>query len=190
MAVHNRIYMPIGEVFGRWTTTSSGYPRGGKTYVNVRCTCGNARGVRAVLLKNGKSKGCMSCSGIGRRNTPEQNQKRNQEHYRRERARMGSDKMQASRRRNTRKWRYNNPEQAARLARIQNRKRSGALNPHGETKGGACEICGLVWPKLHYDHSHATGLFRGWLCTWCNQKLGWFEKHSAAISHYLSRKEI
>lgn len=38
----------------------------------------------------------------------------------------------------------------------------------------ACEACGRKNGKrrLHCDHNHATGKFRGWLCSQCNVALG------------------
>lgn len=40
-----------------------------------------------------------------------------------------------------------------------------------------CEICGRLPQQscLALDHDHATGKFRGWLCTSCNTSLGKFE---------------
>lgn len=34
-----------------------------------------------------------------------------------------------------------------------------------------CVVCGSR-SRIVYDHSHATGLFRGWLCNACNVALG------------------
>jgi hypothetical protein len=49
-----------------------------------------------------------------------------------------------------------------------------------------CQLCG-VEAKLHLDHDHETGTFRGWLCTTCNTGLGKFndsvERLQAAIDY-------
>lgn len=41
---------------------------------------------------------------------------------------------------------------------------------------GHCEICGVAEDacarRLHMDHSHETGIFRGWLCQDCNLGIG------------------
>lgn len=57
-------------------------------------------------------------------------------------------------------------------ARKHGRKRYGAIDPTDETKSGPCEICGREANPLHWDHDHATGLFRGWLCGRCNRGIG------------------
>jgi hypothetical protein len=41
---------------------------------------------------------------------------------------------------------------------------------------GKCFACGVpedeCSEKLHLDHDHETGVFRGWLCKGCNMALG------------------
>ena len=39
---------------------------------------------------------------------------------------------------------------------------------------GHCFLCGSAesHKKLHMDHDHETGEFRGWLCNKCNQAIG------------------
>lgn len=86
----------------------------------------------------------------------------------------------------TQRWRDNNPHYAE-WQRQYRRRQEGCKNPTGETRGGACEICGKVYSKLTYDHDHVTGEHRGWLCNWCNIKLGWFEKWRKQIEAYLSK---
>ena len=44
------------------------------------------------------------------------------------------------------------------------------------TYTGFCEVCskteGDQGSRLHMDHCHETGRFRGWLCSACNVVLG------------------
>lgn len=42
---------------------------------------------------------------------------------------------------------------------------------NGRTKPDVCDICGQGG-KICFDHSHAQGVFRGWLCNRCNLALG------------------
>lgn len=55
-----------------------------------------------------------------------------------------------------------------------------------------CELCGLPPKKrrLHLDHDHKTGAFRGWLCATCNTSLGKFGDDIRGLQHavhYLRR---
>ena len=42
---------------------------------------------------------------------------------------------------------------------------------------GPCELCGATG-RMHFDHNHATGKFRGLLCVRCNQGLGRFRDNA------------
>lgn len=42
----------------------------------------------------------------------------------------------------------------------------------GRKKPDLCEICGEHHLRIVFDHDHATGLFRGWICDRCNKTLG------------------
>lgn len=44
-------------------------------------------------------------------------------------------------------------------------------NRHNTKAADSCEICGGT-KRISYDHDHATGEFRGWLCHTCNVALG------------------
>ena len=58
-----------------------------------------------------------------------------------------------------------------------------------------CQICGKSVKaiisednrlrNLSVDHDHLTNKFRGLLCITCNSNLGWYEKYSSIIEHYL-----
>ena len=61
---------------------------------------------------------------------------------------------------------------------------------------GKCEVCGVpeieCRRRLHLDHDHETGEFRGWLCGNCNSAAGHL-KDSVALTYnlleYLARTE-
>lgn len=60
--------------------------------------------------------------------------------------------------------------------RINSRRRHNGLPAPTRTSAGACECCGRLRKvsdrRLALDHNHATGEFRGWLCTRCNAGIG------------------
>ena len=64
-----------------------------------------------------------------------------------------------------RKWREANPEQW--------RKLKGQPEPT-RPEPEFCECCGRWFLSItpHLDHSHSTGVFRGWLCSQCNTGIG------------------
>ena len=53
-------------------------------------------------------------------------------------------------------------------------------------QGGVCAICGTAewggrYDRPHTDHDHATGIFRGILCDFCNRGLGMFRDDPARL---------
>jgi phage host-nuclease inhibitor protein Gam len=61
---------------------------------------------------------------------------------------------------------------------------------------GKCHICGVheseLTKRLHMDHDHETGAFRGWLCWRCNSLLGSAADSQDILrlaSNYLSRTQ-
>lgn len=79
-------------------------------------------------------------------------------------------------------WRAKNPGYQAKWA-AENREKTlfysrrwhGIVDATGEEKSGSCEICGKHADRLRYDHCHASGEFRGWLCHKCNVGLHYAE---------------
>lgn len=68
-----------------------------------------------------------------------------------------------------RRYRASNPGKV-KAWRDHNRLRSKE-RAAGRPIAECCEICGST-TELCFDHSHATGKFRGWLCHNCNFALG------------------
>lgn len=71
------------------------------------------------------------------------------------------------------KWRERNPARAREVQLRSKRKAMGipaATRPQPDN----CELCSRVLEvgKVHLDHDHTTGAFRGWLCNRCNMSLG------------------
>jgi hypothetical protein len=73
----------------------------------------------------------------------------------------------------SRAWQKRHPERARANSLRSWRKNAGipeATRPCPQH----CECCGtpLVKGKVHLDHDHVTGKFRGWLCNSCNLGIG------------------
>lgn len=112
-----------------------------------------------------------------------------------------------------RQWRLNNPEKArARSLATRARVVNGVGDTyyrHGITtaqrdailagQGGKCAICqkDMASVRVALDHDHACcsernwscgGCIRGVLCTPCNLRLGWYEKHQDRIAKHLATR--
>lgn len=72
-----------------------------------------------------------------------------------------------------RRYRKNNPEKR-RAWELKYRRRISGLPDPTRPMPTICESCGRPPGKrsLHLDHNHATGKFRGWLCSLCNCGIG------------------
>lgn len=72
------------------------------------------------------------------------------------------------------RWRARNPEKAYQISIRSKRKAMGIPEPL-RPKPTHCELCEkhiTAKGKMHLDHNHVTGKFRGWLCNTCNWSLG------------------
>lgn len=81
-----------------------------------------------------------------------------------------------------RRWKKRNPDRV----REDKRSRQNASNAKklaemaGRPKSSTCEICGVAEDgtratQIMFDHCHATGRFRGWICHRCNVALGYIK---------------
>ena len=74
---------------------------------------------------------------------------------------------------------------------------SNLQKTHGHKAYGVCDCCGtdakdLRGGKLHLDHCHQTGEYRGHLCGSCNRGMGMLGDNSAGVQlalDYLKRVE-
>lgn len=102
--------------------------------------------------------------------------RRNQARYRRENA----EKIKAYKLAN----RTENNKKAAERQLMQRLSR-----PSARPRPNACEACGRECLPC-WDHDHATGTFRGWLCRACNSALGFVSDNVTvlnALAAYVAR---
>lgn len=89
-------------------------------------------------------------------------------------AKANPEKVRASSRKSAAKERLTHP------ARVKARKNASYLRVTmrrfslTSPPPSVCEICGKrpARTRLHADHDHTTGAFRGWLCSPCNRSIG------------------
>lgn len=96
----------------------------------------------------------------------------------------------------TRYWREDNPDRF-RLTRLKASAKEKGLDfaivyEYYLSHKGACDICGddSLKRALAVDHCHATGKFRGLLCSTCNTGLGHFKDSPVLLAEaiaYLAR---
>ncbi len=87
------------------------------------------------------------------------------------------------------------PEYHAKMNKALRKKK--LLELAGRPISNACEICGIEASKLklglYFDHDHATGRFRGWICHSCNVALGMIKDNpeiAKKIVTYLSTSTL
>jgi len=75
-----------------------------------------------------------------------------------------------------------------RIAKFKARKRAERELIAGRSCPPTCEVCGELNIRIVFDHCHASGLFRGWICDRCNRVLGLVNDRPAllcALAGYL-----
>jgi hypothetical protein len=71
-----------------------------------------------------------------------------------------------------RRRRAADPEgQRRRVAEFKARQEARRTEEAGRPRSEICELCGTPGYTV-FDHSHSSGLFRGWICDRCNRVLG------------------
>ena len=76
------------------------------------------------------------------------------------------------------------PERHAARNRAWDRRKKEEMA--GRPPPDACELCAALasnerYGRLSFDHDHATGRFRGWLCDKCNRILGYIKDNPALL---------
>lgn len=83
------------------------------------------------------------------------------------------DKVRERDRENARRMRAVNPEkEKERIIRFNLKKDKKKVEEAGRPKPNSCEICKESEFRIVFDHCHASGKFRGWICDRCNRVLG------------------
>jgi hypothetical protein len=85
-------------------------------------------------------------------------------------------------------WRLKNPDYVRQWTK--KKREASHVRLAGRPKPAACEVCGRTNKRIHYDHSHLTGEFRGWICLGCNIAVGQMEDNPEflrKLADYLER---
>lgn len=88
----------------------------------------------------------------------------------------------------SREWQKVNPERARQRSLKSKRKAMGLPEPT-RPMPTHCELCNkhvTIQGKMHLDHSHTTGKFRGWLCNTCNLSLGHLGDNVAGLERAIA----
>lgn len=109
--------------------------------------------------------------------------------YNRERYRIRTPEQREQKNLRKKEWyaKYRQRIKAANSLRRTKRQEKIAGRPRPK----CCEVCGRPSADgrgLHFDHSHVSGTFRGWLCDNCNRILGMAADHPdilRALADYL-----
>ncbi len=94
---------------------------------------------------------------------------------------------------NKRRLRAGDPEkERLRLIRWRERLEDRLTQQAGRERPTTCDICEEEASRICFDHSHAKGHFRGWLCDRCNRTLGQVKDDVGLLRKliaYLEQKE-
>ena len=89
-------------------------------------------------------------------------------------------------------WRAANPRDPQEQAIYYSKRLEAQELVAGRPKPKQCEVCGSSSARIHFDHCHVSGRFRGWLCHQCNVALGMVrdsEWRLLALVDYLRRND-
>jgi hypothetical protein len=91
---------------------------------------------------------------------------------------------------NARIRRAGNPDaEKARLARWNTRHKARQEDLAGRPRPEVCDICGQFDRRIVFDHCHASGAFRGWLCDRCNRTLGHVKDNTQLLTKMIAYLE-
>ena len=54
----------------------------------------------------------------------------------------------------------------------------------GRKRPNNCDVCEILCNPV-FDHDHVTGKFRGWICRWCNNALGFIKDNPEILKRLL-----
>src|SRR5258706_2383981 len=111
-----------------------------------------------------------------------------------------TDGVERKRQQNAAWWknlRKNSPEvarvkDATRQIREKSKRDAERARIAGRPRPDVCDICKQNNRWICFDHCHASGRFRGWICDRCNKVLGLVEDDPAllrALAEYLERSD-
>jgi len=151
--------------FGRWVALEKRSIRNGIRYWFCHCDCGTEKEVGQRSLVNGRSTGCLKCSG--RKNT-----------------------LRASNRNAPVNGRYKHPGNG-----FDTNWWTVVRKEQFEKQKGICAICLNPLKTLNqcFDHDHESGLCRELVHRGCNVFIGFIENHPGVVERvqsYIARYEI
>lgn len=127
------------------------------------------------MIRNGA---CVECLRLQRNRYARKHPEKVAEKSKRFRS---SEKGLAYDRESKRRLRAGDPEKEKdRMQRWKERREQKLENEAGRPRQDFCDICGEKCRAV-FDHCHASGKFRGWLCDRCNRTLGQVKDNPALL---------